>query len=437
MKPLGLYAIFTAGLAVAGLDLAIDQLQAGQAPEKEPSTEELVSRLNSSSFQERETAAKTLRAFGSKAVPALNAGLTGRSPEGVQRCKRLLADIRKDELDRFVKAFEADKDRKAKFDHPVWLRWAKVAGDDRPSRELLTEILAVTGAAEALDQLEADPKVAGALYPAELARLRAIAAPRSLGPDGQESWVLSLCYSVGEAMYGVYLGTYTGATSIKADHAVRGLPIDPEMEVLDSVTHIHYQKRGPWSKEAVKEGKYQRANLPLDGPKNRIIAASLLNLKNPRAVVHGLQWLDGGLRNADLNVCLPLARMVCREKAFAIEVRAVSWTYLAEAGESEFLSDIAAGQSDSKLVQQFWRSDEGKREYRVLVSDVSIAAQLLMHKQELKDFGFFEKLNEGRRAVDRSCFSFGFPDDATRKAAHAKAIAFLAKATVPKPKAPK
>ena len=70
----------------------------------------------------------------------------------------------------------------------------------------------------------------------------------------------------------------------------------------------------------------------------------------------------------------------------------------------------------------------------MLVSDVSIASQLLMHKQALKDFGFFEKLNEGRRAVDRSCFSFGFPDDATRKAAHAKAIAFLSKAPAPKAK---
>jgi hypothetical protein len=192
MKALGLYAtptttrlVLAAGMAVIGVGAALNALQAGQPPgpvtpgPNEPNAEELVSRLSSPSFQEREAAGKALRALGAKAVPALNAGLSGQSPEGVQRCKRVLADIRTDELDRFVKAFEADKDRKAKFDHPVWLRWAKVVGDDRNSRDLLAEVLGATGAAETLDQLEADPKSVATLYPAELGRLHSIAVPRS------------------------------------------------------------------------------------------------------------------------------------------------------------------------------------------------------------------------------------------------------------------
>ena len=160
--------------------LTMSSLVQGQPPAKEPTAEELVNRLSSPSFQEREAAAKALRALGTKAVPALNAGLMSRSADGVQQCRRVLAAIRKDDLDRFLKAFAADTDRKAKFDHPVWQRWAKVAGGDRPSRELFTEVLAVAGAAEALDQLEADPKAAADVYPAELTRLRTIAAPRVL-----------------------------------------------------------------------------------------------------------------------------------------------------------------------------------------------------------------------------------------------------------------
>ena len=116
--------------------------------------------------------------------------------------------------------------------------------------------------------------------------------------------------------------------------------------MLESISHLHYRKRGPWSADD-DAGKYQRGNLPLDGPKNRIMAASLLNLKNPRLIPLGLAGWDGGLRNAELDVCLPLAQMVCREKTFAIDVRARSWPYLAEAGETEYLPDIAAGQTDT------------------------------------------------------------------------------------------
>ena len=106
-------------------------------------------------------------------------------------------------------------------------------------------------------------------------------------------------------------------------------------------------------------------------------------------------------------------------------MRAASWLYLAEAGEVEYLPDFARDQSDTTRVQQFWRSDENKREYNVLVSDVSLAAQLILHGKKPTDFGFLKHLNETGNAVDRSCFAYGFPDDAIRKATHEKALVFL------------
>jgi hypothetical protein len=437
MKAPGLLsAPSTAGLVLAaGLGLSGHALRAGDTPARAEATPEaLVGRLSSPSFQEREAAGKALRGLGAKAVPALKAGLTGGSAEGAERCTRLLAAIRKDDLDRFVTAFAADAGDKATFDHPVWAGWAKVVGDDRGSRDLLAEVLVVGGAADALDRLAADPKAAADLYPAELDRLHGVAAERSR-TAGQGRWPSSVGYSLGEAAYGVYLGTYAGAASVKPG---RGgvFPENPEMDVLETMTRLLYLKRGPWSAEAVVKGEYQAGNRALAGAKNRLLAASLLNLKNPLAVEHGLRR-DGGLRDVrgDLTVCLPLARMVCREAAFPVQVRAASWPYLAEAGEADYLPDMAALQTDGTRVQQFWRSDEGSREYTVLVSDVSIAAQLLLHRQALKDFGFIEKLDEVKRGVDKSCFAFGFPDDASRTAVHAKALAFLAKAPPPKPRA--
>lgn len=419
------------GLALVGLVMTAPRLAAGDPPGRPDSTPEaLLGQLGSSSFQDRIAAAKALRALGAKAVPALTAGLKAGSPEEVESCRRVLADIRKDELDRFLKAFAADTGRKARFDHPVWVRWIGMAGDDRPSRDLLAEVLAVPGAADVLDRM-ADPKAAAALYSGELARLHEIAAKRTTGPDGRMIRSFESCYSLGEAVYGVYLGTYPGASSIPPS----GPRADPEMEAVQAAGYLIYKKRGPWSAEQADKGENQIDSWPLERPRNRVLAAALLNLKNPRAIEQALRRSNSlrDIRGDELAACLPLVRMVCREKAFPIEVRAASWPYLAEAGEVDYLPDMRAGQTDTTRVQQFWRSDEKGREYNVLVSDVSIACQLIMHKRALKDFGFLEKLNESRQAADKSCFAFGFPDDATRHAAHAKALAFLDKKSPPKP----
>src|SRR3954447_20095938 len=119
MKALG----FRRTLVATGLVLAVAGIGAGQPPGDRPTPEELVGRLGGATFQDREAAAKALRALGPKAVPALQAGLAGGAPEGAERCRRVLAAIRQDELDRFLKAFAADTDRKGNFDHPVWRRW--------------------------------------------------------------------------------------------------------------------------------------------------------------------------------------------------------------------------------------------------------------------------------------------------------------------------
>jgi hypothetical protein len=436
-------------LTATGFGLAVPRVQAGQdkgtlkdsstpstkresGPEDSRAAAELVKKLGSDKFQERETAAKALRAIGAAAIPAIETGVKSESTEIAQRCERLLTAIRRDDVDRIIKALLSDTDFKAKFDYPIWLRWVNIVGDDRTSRELFAEVLAVDGAAAALKSLEDNPKSANKLYPTELFRLHASVEPRTRIGD-RHIRSLSSCYSLGEAAYGMYLGTFSGATSVKPKGLGGPVEADPEIEVLEALAHLLYKKRGPWSAEAADAGKYQSDNRPLIGPRNKLLVASAANLMNPRAIERGLRSEDG-LRNiaGDLSICLPLARTVCRQKAFPSNVRACSWPYLAEAGEVEFLADIAEFKTDSTLVQQFWRSDENNREYRVLVSDVSIATQLLMHKQVLKDFGFFEKLNEEKRRVDRSCFAFGFPSDASRKAAHEKALAFLAKAPVPK-----
>lgn len=133
-------------------------------PKKETPAEELVRQLDSNEFQKREAAEKALIELGAAALPAVRAGTKSTKPEVVQRCERIQTHIRAAELAKFTKAFAADTERKAAFDHPIWKRYVAMVGDSKPSRELFARIIKCEDWAKTLDAAEADPANAGELY---------------------------------------------------------------------------------------------------------------------------------------------------------------------------------------------------------------------------------------------------------------------------------
>lgn len=125
---------------------------------------DLVRQLESGDYKTRESAEKAIVDLGAKAIPAVKVGLKSRDPEVVQRCERLLVQIRKAELARFREAFIADTERSKKFDHPIWKRYVDLVGNSRPSRELFAAIIKNEDWARNLDNADADPKTAGEIY---------------------------------------------------------------------------------------------------------------------------------------------------------------------------------------------------------------------------------------------------------------------------------
>ena len=163
----------TCGLVARHLQAGQDSISPGEEPKKsapdkpaqaQPSAEELVRLLDSKEFPKREAAEKALVALGAKALPAVRAGTKSSLPEVAQRCERLLPLIRQVELASFAKAFNADTDRKAAFDHPVWKRYVGMVGDSKPSRELFAGIVKQKDWLSRLDAAEADPTKAGDIY---------------------------------------------------------------------------------------------------------------------------------------------------------------------------------------------------------------------------------------------------------------------------------
>lgn len=192
-------AVFAAIAIVWAVSIAEADAQSPASPE------ELVRQLESAEFQKREAAEKALIATGAKAIPAVKAGLKSRDPEVVQRCERLLVLIRKEELARFTKAFLADKDRTAKFDHPIWQRYSRIAGDSRPARELIADIVRNDEWARNLDAADANPMLAGEIYQA---------AVREMGHRYQSNMIVSFlipiwpCDQPEEVAYLLLLGSY-------------------------------------------------------------------------------------------------------------------------------------------------------------------------------------------------------------------------------------
>src|SRR5262249_41350251 len=117
------------------------------APNPDAEIKNLIARLGHAKFTEREAAQKKLRAIGKPALREIGGGTKGADREFARRGVELLAQVKTDAL----------KDRA----HPVWMRFKKIAGDDRGSRALFLEMVADVRRAELLETAEATPDRAG------------------------------------------------------------------------------------------------------------------------------------------------------------------------------------------------------------------------------------------------------------------------------------
>jgi hypothetical protein len=143
-------------------DLAIPPAELARA-------KELVKKLASEEFEEREEAQETLEKMGRLAMPALLEGLnTNPSPEVRSRCLALVPKAAQEDLNARLETFLADTE--GKYDHDLggWNEFRKIAGNSSASRatfvELLKEpvnrslVLAVGGSPQELGRLVAARK---------------------------------------------------------------------------------------------------------------------------------------------------------------------------------------------------------------------------------------------------------------------------------------
>lgn len=394
----------------------------------------LVKQLGADRFADRETAEQRLRELGVKALPAIKAGMADPDSEVARRSAAVRAAVTRDRL---------------------WAAFARVAGDDKPARDLFAEILSSPRAVAAVEAALDDPARADDLYrdrTAELMRVAAGHPPVAANgkpdvPTAPDVWAAPAPHPIGDVAGWLLLGSLQSGTAAWAPVTHRGwqnhlsshLPFLPEDD---------YTSAEPIAKA------YES---PQGGPLKKLTAAWVLRRREN-------DGLRAGLTQAiryDILEAVAAARSVLKQPRSAeIEAQnlAAAVVLIGLHGGKDDLPLLARHTANDRVfvsildssvkVDQFVRPvvTDG-RDLVCQVRDAAAAAMCKLAGRDPADFGLppFPKAkhSNGRPMSLTSSTAAGFKSKAVRDAAFAKAGDWLksfeiaADAQTPDPEAAK
>jgi RNA polymerase sigma factor (sigma-70 family) len=419
---------------------------------KDDPVAKLVEQLGGPEFADREAAQKALRELGVKANPALRAGLKSENPEVRNRSAKILSEVRKDALEALVKGFDPAKEQQP--DHPVWARFVAIAGDSQASRELFARIVANKKWIQTLDKAEADPANAGHIYRVGIADVF-----RDFHQDPAKSppWP---CDRPEEVAYLLLLGSHpddnppaklTGdeivPTNLRnTDFLGRGI-----IHGEGQITHANGLDLG-------LRGKIRFFNAPevvgaagTDRVFARLFAAWLVRRDPSSEVVLPAFRIAFGQRVPEV---LPLARRYAAndfepKREVPRNATIAALVVVAQLGtradlplfERHYGDETNVAAVDKLRAERAGDYHPAPVTDTTQMRDVALGLALLLHGENLEDFGFvvrkdtFIKQKDGRYTIPGSTqLHLGFDSEASRTTAHAKAKVFFDKQPKAEPK---
>lgn len=413
----------------------------------------LVRQLGDGDFKTRENAAKKLRAFGVKALPALQAGTRDPDLEIAKRSQEVLAAVRADARDALAKQFDPTKAEE--YNHPVWRRYVAIAGDSRAGRELFARIIANQKWLRTLDDAEANPKAAGHVYRVGIAE---VFRDFDRDPAQMPEWP---CNRGEEVAYLLLLGSYPDTPPAKL--------VGDEI-VPTSLRNTEFLGRGiicgegqiPHARGLALglEGKLLDTSKGINAPSvagaagtDRVFAklfAVWLVRRDPGAEFVPLCFRIASMQRVP--EILPLARRYAAndfEPKREVPPRATiaALELLAQLGTRDDLPlfERHFGDETNVAIEKEARGVEPlPLSNKTQLRDVALGLAVLQHGGNPEEFGFFVrkgalKQKDGRYQIPwYSHFQLGFESDGNRTAAFKKAKAWLSeqKPTVEPPTIP-
>ncbi len=358
-----------------------------------PSADRLVQRLGSRDFGEREAAAKSLRNLGSRAYPAVRAGLKSPQPEVVRRCEELIPAMQKATLRR--------------PDHPARLAFAKVAGDTKVAIALYDSITDSPRRCGVLERLAAEPKAVGALYEAELRR-HYDEASHPIDPDSFSGRLVLRRTEVSsdDRTLCLFLGSFPETAG----------KTFPKWEPLT--------RRGEYRNFLYSGIGYDKS-VGMPAAHLKLLTAWVAVRDDSAAIAALMHW---AAEHEGIRELLPLARSLAAKDKLPAPARAAALLLIGGLGEK----------SDSKVCEGYFRSEDvvapesfDKKQPEMRLGDVAIAVALVLKGRHPGDFGYAalaatpETRGLEGQALLQYYFRLGFPDDKSRLASRTRAKALL------------
>ena len=336
--------------------------------EDDPGAQRWIQQLGADSFVLREEAEQRLREMGTSVMAAVREAAKSPDPEVRLRSQRILAALRKSELQQMVERFREGKEEKL----PGWSQFKDVAGDSKTTRELYCEIFETQG-----DLFR--PLVSNDLSEAiERAREQAKMLQQSISAQYQPTFA--------------EVAAIVFVSSLKYDATL-----------LQSVSSLCFQAKFS-----------QKMNDSKAGPELKKFLIKLYATEMDPNVQH--QMVNLGVRY-QLAQCLPLARKILADKNAQHYYKSQAIIAVSQFGSLDEDETLLRSQFEHTQTISTWTRNNER--LTTQVGDVALAAMVFMSRRQPKAFGFehAQKVNFQNPQQTLQAHYLGFASDAKRKEA--------------------
>ncbi|HEY1187048.1 MAG TPA: HEAT repeat domain-containing protein, partial [Gemmata sp.] len=353
-------ALVCGGLAMTGSGTAPADEKTAPAPRRvEDRTAKLVEQLGSADFAAREAAQRELRAIGSKAEPALRAGLRSTDPEVRARAAEVLKQVRDDARRAFISG-------KAEPTSPAWKRFKELVGNTEASRKLFVEMMADERRAATIEKAEADPDKAAEVYAAEVERVA------GAGLKSFNQFVGRAAPVPGQ-----------GRMDPIAVASRKDVPLGDAVAVLFLGTRpLPAGAKDPSASWALRASFADGTVGPLKEPIRKLFAAWIEHRRDPVTVRDALETA----LFAGISEVLPTARRLAADAKLAAPAKGFALVALGNYGTAADLPLLAPYLADNRPYSGYPNLEQKK--YELQVRDAAAAMSLLLRGQDYEKYGF-------------------------------------------------
>jgi hypothetical protein len=392
--------IVTAGLASSAGGNSPDPKDLAIPPQELSKARELIKRLGSEVYREREEAHADLAKMGRLARPVLaEAAANDPDPEVRYRCSRLLPKAGADDLKARLDTFLADAESKYEHDLPGLKQFRKHVGTDDKARALFVEAVKSPYNVELLQAIDKNPTDSGRAISDRRTHLWSQTQQRALGRQPVQPRQIDLA----DIAILLFAESITPAKEI------------PRTGVWSYVTGVNFLQQN--SSMQVLNGNNNAAHA--DAFK-KIVAQWMESRDDPNDLNQLSYFAGQTLRTMPQSI--PLLRKIVTHEGTYGYAKGQALMHLTQQRGKEELRFLQKFLTNDTQVQLVWFGQNGNQavQHQCLLKDVAFAYIVTLHGHNIADFGIKYPPGAVPQPQQIGYGNFAFENDEARRKAMVK-----------------